>query len=109
MEPVKLAMISQPMKGLSDDEIKATREKATEVLEKLGYKVINTYFAEEWADPNRMLEDGVKHIPVQFLSKAIDKLSKVDAVYFCKGWEQARGCCIEHTVCTEYHIQMYEE
>lgn len=41
-EDRKNAMILQPMNGLTDEEIEKTREKLKRLLEKLGYKVVNT-------------------------------------------------------------------
>ena len=40
---MKKAMFSQPMNGLTDEEIIKTREKAVSHLESLGYEVINTF------------------------------------------------------------------
>ena len=42
------AMLSQPMAGKSEEEIKATREKAIAVLEEKGYEIVNTLFTDEW-------------------------------------------------------------
>ena len=40
-------------------------------------------------------------------------MSKVDIVYFMKGWENARGCKIENKICQDYGKQtmynIYEE
>ena len=37
-------------------------------------------------------------------------MSKCNAVYFCKGWENARGCKIEHKTAKAYGLDMiYEE
>nr|UWD67620.1 MAG: Nucleoside 2-deoxyribosyltransferase like protein [Bacteriophage sp.] len=44
----KKAMFSQPMNGLSDEEIIKTREKAMAFLESKGYEVVNTFFTAEW-------------------------------------------------------------
>lgn len=44
----KKAMFSQPMNGLSDEEIIKTREKAMAFLESKGYEVVNTFFTDEW-------------------------------------------------------------
>ena len=41
-------MLSQPMAGKSEEEIKATREKAIKALESKGYEVVNTLFTDEW-------------------------------------------------------------
>ena len=37
-------------------------------------------------------------------------MSKCDAVLFCQGWENARGCCIEHEAAKKYGVLiLYEE
>lgn len=36
------AMLSQPMAGKSEEEIRATREKAIKALEAKGYEIVNT-------------------------------------------------------------------
>lgn len=47
-ETKKKAMLSQPMNGLTDEQIVATRNKAIAVLEAHGYEVVNTLFTDEW-------------------------------------------------------------
>lgn len=74
----KKAMLSQPMRGLSDDEIVATRDRAIKYLESHGYEVVNT-------------------------------MSRCDTVFFCNGWEGARGCRIEHQVAKAYGMQILYE
>ena len=44
---MKRAMLSQPMAGKTDDEIKETREKAIKTLENKGYEIVNTLFTDE--------------------------------------------------------------
>ncbi len=101
----KIAMISQPMKGLSDEEIEKVKAKATEILNKMGYEVINTFFKNDFDD-----HDFTKGTPgVYFLAKSIEKMTVCDLVYFCKGWKDARGCRIEHEVAKEYGIPIIEE
>jgi len=41
------------------------------------------------------------------LSQSIRYIGKVDALYFMKGWEKARGCKIEHEVAVEYGKQVF--
>ena len=48
MEKVKRIMISQPMSGKSFYEIKETRFKAMDKLEKEGFEIVNSFFTEEW-------------------------------------------------------------
>lgn len=84
------AMLSQPMAGKSEEEIKATREKAIKALEEKGYEIVNTLFTDEWYSN--------------------EKMSLCHAVYFCKGWEQTRGCRLEHDAAVAYGLTViYEE
>lgn len=39
------AMLSQPMQGLSEEEIERTRDAAIRKLQARGYQVLNTLFA----------------------------------------------------------------
>lgn len=41
------AMLSQPMAGKTEEEIKATREKAIATLKEKGYEIVNTLFTDE--------------------------------------------------------------
>lgn len=106
----KKAMISQPMNGLTEAEIAATREKAKTYIEAAGYEFVNTLFTDEWYSKDAMLERGVVNIPICFLAKSIENMSLCDTAYFCKGWENARGCRIEHEVAKAYGVNIiYEE
>ena len=104
------AMLSQPMAGKTDEEIKATREKAIKTLNEKGYDIVNTLFTDEWYGSDAMKKREVVQIPLCFLAKSLDKMSLCHAVYFCKGWENARGCCIEHNAAVAYGLEViYEE
>lgn len=103
-------MISQPMAGRTDDEIKATREKAVTFLESQGYEVVNTLFDGEWYSDKAMEDRCVVNIPLCFLAKSLEKMSECDAVYFCKGWLDARGCRMEIAAASAYGLKIiYEE
>ncbi len=106
----KRAMISQPMAGKTDEEIKATREKAIAALKEKGYEIVNTLFTDEWYNSEKMRERGVVQIPLCSLATSLTNMSLCHAAYFCKGWENARGCCIEHDAAVEYGLDIiYEE
>lgn len=102
-------MLSQPMAGKTDDEIIQTRAKAFEALTNMGYEVVNTLFTDEWYNRDKMAERGVVQIPLCFMAKGIENMSKCHAVYFCKGWENARGCKIEHEVAKAYGLKIIYE
>ena len=107
---MKKVMISQPMGGKTEDEIVATREKAISILEEKCYKVVNTLFTDEWYSKEKMEERGVVQIPLCFLAKSLENMSLCHAAYFCKGWENARGCRIEHEAAKAYGLEiLYEE
>ena len=104
------AMLSQPMAGKTENEIIATRQKAIKVLSGKGYEIVNTLFTDEWYSKKAMQERGVVQIPLCFLAKSLENMSLCHAAYFCKGWEAARGCRIEHQVATDYGLDIiYEE
>lgn len=107
---IRKAMLSQPMAGKSDEEIVATREKAVAALQEKGYFVVNTLFTDEWYSKESMEGRGVVQIPLCFLAKSLENMSLCHAAYFCKGWESARGCRIEHEAAKAYGLDIiYEE
>jgi hypothetical protein len=102
-------MISQPMAGKTAKEIKETREKAIKLFKEKGYEFVNTYFTDEWYSNEKMKERGVEQIPLCFLAKSIENMCLCNIVYFAKGWENTRGCKIEHEIAKQYDlIIMYE-
>lgn len=106
---MKKAMISQPMNGLTDKQIITDRDRAVEKLSKMGYEVINTFFADDWYSDDNMKKRGVEQIPVCYLAKSLENMSLCHAVYFVDGWEDARGCKIEREVAERYGIEIIEE
>lgn len=107
---MKKAMLSQPMGGKTNAEIVSARDRAIRVLREKGYEVVNTLFTDEWYRKEKMEERGVVQIPLCFLAKSIEKMSLCHAAYFCKGWENARGCRIEHEAAKAYGLDIiYEE
>lgn len=76
------AMLSQPMAGKTNEEIVATREKAIAALKEQGYEIVNT---------------------------SLEHMSLCHAVYFCHGWEKARGCRIKHEAARAYGLTVIYE
>ena len=103
------AMISQPMRGKTEEEIVAQREKAKMFLTGLGYEFVNTLFTDEWYNPEKMNERGVVNIPLCFLAKSLENMAQCDVAYFCTDWEKYRGCRIEHEVAKEYGLKILYE
>lgn len=93
-------MISQPMKGKTNEQIREERGELVKQLTEEGHEVVDTVFENAPAD-----ED----IAIYMLSQSIRYIGKVDALYFMKDWNKARGCRIEHQVAVEYGKQVFYE
>lgn len=106
---MKKAMISQPMAGRTDEEIVEDRERAVAALTAMGYEVVNTYFTDEWYGEAAMEKRGVVQVPLCYLAKSLENMSLCHAAYFVKGWEDARGCRIEHEVAEAYGLEVIHE
>lgn len=107
---MKKAMLSQPMAGKTEKEIVETRERAIAALKERGYEIVNTLFTDEWYSNESMKARGVVQIPLCFLAKSLENMSLCHAAYFCAGWENARGCRIEHEAAKAYGLEIiYEE
>ena len=99
---MKKLFISQPMRGKSDEEILAEREKAIKAAQELvgePVEVIDSFFQSAPADAR----------PLWFLGKSLELLSTADVAYFADGWQDARGCRIEHECAVEYGIDRIEQ
>ena len=104
------AMISQPMAGKTEKEIVDTRDNAITFLTERGYDIVNPLFTDDSYSDKAMQERGVVQIPLCFLAKSLENMSKCHVAYFCKGWQTARGCRIEHEAAKAYGIAIiYEE
>lgn len=103
------AMLSQPMAGKTNQEIVETRERAIKELTECGFEIVNTLFTDEWYSNEKMKERGVVQIPLCFLAKSLENMSLCHAAYFCKGWENARGCKIEHEAAKAYGLEIIYE
>lgn len=102
---MKKLFISQPMRGLSDEEILKAREEIRVKAEKdIGEPVelINSFIAEYPGEIN-------KQIPVWYLGKSIQFLSQADVAYFGGDWKNARGCKIEHEIAVQYGLDRLED
>lgn len=103
-------MLSQPMAGKTEQEIVEAREHAIAALRAKGFEIVNTLFTDDWYSDQAMKARGVVQIPLCFLAKSLENMSLCHAAYFCKGWEQARGCRIEHEAAKAYGLEIiYEE
>lgn len=99
---MKKLFISQPMRGKSNEEIKEERKCAVETAKEIFGEpiiVIDSFFQD--FDP-----EG--NVPLAYLGKSISLLATADIAYFAPGWEEARGCKIEHECAAHYGVRIIE-
>lgn len=87
------------MRGKSDEQIIAERRTAIQTA--MHYlnedvEVIDSFFKAAPHDAK----------PLWFLGKSLELLSTADVVYFADGWQDYRGCKIEHDCAEAYGIKI---
>lgn len=93
------AMISQPMAGKTDDEIRAERDSLKRNLESRGFEVVDTLFE---------LDVPPSEAPLRYMAKSIEAMAGCDVVVFAPGWQRARGCLAERVVASLYGLEVLD-
>lgn len=93
--------ISQPVNGLSFDEIRKAYEYYTE---KLKNKFPNAELISALNDTYKDEEKEVNRI--ECLGRSITAMSEADFVTFLPGWTTADGCLVERNVADRYGIMV---
>lgn len=95
--------ISQPMNGLSDDEILAERDRIVDKFRSaLGVQyptVDNTVEVVNFIKPP-IAPKGASRL--WYLTEDIRTMDKADVIIFAKGWDKASGCRVERAVVENY-------
>lgn len=94
--------ISQPMKGKTNEEIKAERNRLIGKVRALygdDIEIIDSFFENAPAEAK----------PLWFLGKSLELLATADVAAFARGWRDARGCRIENICAIEYGIEVVED
>lgn len=86
-------MISQPMRGKTEEQIRNERVELVERLKEEGHEVVDTVFDD--------FKNG-QNTPLHYLAKSIEFLANVDCLVCMPGWKKARGCRIEEQCAKEY-------
>ena len=99
----KKCFISLPMAGIDIVTYCKIRDKACYDIVDKGYDAVDPFIEE-------LPPYDIEFTDVWYLSKSLEIMAECNAVYFCKGWENARGCKIEHEVAKNYGLEIiYEE
>lgn len=95
MKPIKTLFISQPMSGLTNEEILKVRHEATEYISnkypEYAISVLPSYKEQPYETNNAVIE-------VNLLGNAISLMASANIIYFVPGWQKSRGCQIENEV-----------
>ncbi len=87
------------MKGKAELEIKKERQRIIDaIVDEYGkdIEIIDSYFERAPVDAR----------PLWFLGKSFELLSTADMAFFARGWDEARGCKLEHEACKAYGIEI---
>lgn len=98
---MKKLFISQPMRGKTDEEILKEREQAINTAKAYlddDVEVIDSFFKDAPVDAK----------PLWFLGESIKLLAEADVAYFANGWEETRGCVIEHQCALAYDVTVIQ-
>lgn len=92
--------ISQPMRGKTDAEILAERERAIKAAK------------AKWGDDVEVLESFFQDAPAEakplwFWDESLKVMADADAVIVCKGWSEAIGCKVEITTADAYKLPVF--
>lgn len=91
------AFIGVPMRGKADEQIQYEVLGLTILLEGLGYEAAGGVVTDG---------DGARNLPLPCLSKSVEVMPGCDVVFFAKGREHARGCCIERSAAVQYGLEV---
>lgn len=94
----KRVYISLPITGIAPDVVSQTNTAAKAHIKSQGYSPIS---------PLDVCQ-GIEGYANQ-MGKDITALLDCDAVYFCRGWRQSRGCKTEYAVARIYEKEIFFE
>lgn len=94
--------ISQPMSGLSNEEILKTRTRCIENFKKLYAQEHPGDFMQFAVVDNTQFDAPADYKSTDYLSNDIKWLGNSDYIYFAKGWQNSRGCNVEYLVAKTY-------
>lgn len=92
--------ISQPMRGKTDAEILAERERAIKAAKTkwgAGVEVLESFFQDAPV--------GAK--PLWFLGESLKVMADADAMILCPNWRLTRGCIVEAAAANRYNIPTF--
>ena len=102
--------ISQPMTGLTEEEILSIRKQARDSIVAIygdDVRIIDSYYSDLSKQNVEQSMDGVVNSwDIFWLSESLNSMSEADLIWFVDGWQHSKGCTIEHLCASLYGIDM---
>lgn len=108
MSKVLKVFISQPMTGVSIQDIRRERSRFLSVWKEIqvsfGFNEINRgcHFVDSFLKEFNPEADDTNARSIKFLAKSLELMADADIVYFSCEPNKSRGCEIEYEVAKEY-------
>lgn len=99
-------IISQPMRGMSPEQVEAARKKAEKDVISMGFEPYENVYDADFSDRN--VPENCKHPGILAMAGALGRLSQADALYLAPGWSSARGCRIEYEVALSFGMAIIQ-
>ena len=95
--------ISLPMNGYSMENIEQRKQQ---IIEKLGPEFVDIAAVSQMYPG---YTNSSTNTALNWLGNSIMQMSNANYVYFAPGWENARGCRIEHECAVQYDMPILTE
>ncbi len=96
--------ISVPISGLDFATQRAKAAAIAEKIKALGHEPVNPFETTpappEWPERQKY---------AYYMGRDVEKLLLCDAIYFCDGWHDSKGCRVESYIAEAYHIKHYHD
>lgn len=94
--------ISIPISGHDPEEQRAKAERFAKDIVALGHSPVNPF---DISEPPEHFDEKQRY--AYFMSLDIADLLMSAAAYFSRGWEQSKGCRLEHAAAEIYGLKIF--
>lgn len=104
--------ISQPMTGLTENDILLTRAKEIRSIYKFyntdiyDVSIIDSYINDKTRHEFQERMPSSVNWDIYWLSQSIQSLALADVLWLCDGWEYSKGCNIELECAIQYGLEI---
>jgi hypothetical protein len=96
--------ISIPISGHDPEEQRVKAERFAKDIDAIGHIPVNPF---DISEPPKHFNEKQRY--AYFMGFDIADLLMSDAAYFSRGWEQSKGCLLEHAAAEIYGLKIFYE